>query len=186
MSACNLEYEWRSKRRPSAGSASPSKRRPSTARCTPGSPTRCSAAERGASSSEGRTATIGLGDLLQVSAGRGVRVNQGAAPVLHTNHALDPDITDDEDEDALMKSYPSSRHRLEVLQRVAAGASSVGDLVVALGNQEGFPDSICKGRSQAEPTQTAFSIIADCGSRALHICPGSQAEHRYYPILLPA
>jgi len=138
----------------------------------------------------GRSYLLGdaTGDIagVEVSAGRGVRVNQRAAPVLHTNHALDPDIRDDEDEDTLMKTYPSSRHRLQVLQRLSAGISSVGDLVVALKNQEGFPDSICKGRSHAEPTQTAFSIVADCGSRALHLCPGSPAEHIYYPILLPA
>jgi isopenicillin-N N-acyltransferase-like protein len=138
----------------------------------------------------GRSYLLGdaTGDIagVEVSAGRGVRVNQRTAPILHTNHALDPDIRDDEDEDALMRTYPSSRHRLEVLQRVASGVSSVGDLVAALGNREGFPDSICKGRSQAESTQTAFSIIADCGSRALYICPSSPAEHTYHPILLPA
>src|SRR4029450_12019836 len=119
-------------------------------------------------------------------ASRGVRVNQRTAPILHTNHAVDPDVRNDEDKDALMKSYPSSRHRLEVLQQIAPGISSVSDLVVALGNREGFPDSICKGRSQGEPTQTAFSIIADCGRRALHICPGSPADHTSHPILLPA
>jgi len=138
----------------------------------------------------GRSYLLGdaSGDIagIEVSAGGGVRVNQRAAPVLHTNHALDPDIKEDEDEHALMHTYPSSRHRLEVLQRVASGISSVDDLVVALRNREGFPDSICKGRSHAEPTQTAFSIIADCGSRALYICPGSPAEHSYHPILLPA
>jgi len=87
----------------------------------------------------GRSYLLGdaTGDIagVEVSAGRGVRVNQRVAPVLHTNHALDPDIRDDEDEDALMKTYPSSRHRLQVLQRVATGLSSVGDLIVALGNR---------------------------------------------------
>ena len=138
----------------------------------------------------GRSYLLGdaTGDIagVEVSAGRGVRVNQRAAPVLHTNHALDPAIRGDEDEGALMSTYPSSRHRLQVLQRLAAGMSSVGDLVGALANQEGFPDSICKGRSQGEPTQTAFSIVADCGNRALYLCPGSPAEHAYRPVLLPA
>jgi isopenicillin-N N-acyltransferase-like protein len=137
----------------------------------------------------GRSYLLGdaSGDIaaVEVSASRGVRVSERAGPVLHTNHALDPDIRDDEDEDALMKNYPSSRHRLAVLQRITAGVSSVGDVGVTLGNRDGFPDSICKGHSQAEPTQTAFSIIADCGSRALHLCPGSPAEHAYCPILLP-
>jgi isopenicillin-N N-acyltransferase like protein len=137
----------------------------------------------------GRSYLLGdaAGDVagIEVSASAGVRVNQHASPVLHTNHALDPDIKGDEDEDALMKSYPSSRHRLEVLRRVAAGVSSMDQVGAALGNREGFPDSICKGHSQAEPTRTAFSIIADCGRRMLHVCPGLPTESAYRPILLP-
>jgi isopenicillin-N N-acyltransferase-like protein len=138
----------------------------------------------------GRSYLLGdaAGDIagVEVSASRGVRVNQRVSPVLHTNHALDRDIKDDEDEDALMKSYPSSRHRLEVLQQIAPGISSVGDVGVTLRNQNGFPDSICKGYSQAEPTQTAFSIIVDCGSRALYIRSASLAGHSYHPVPLPA
>jgi isopenicillin-N N-acyltransferase-like protein len=76
---------------------------------------------------------------VEVSAGRGVRVFQGPRPILHTNHALHPDIRDDEDEHALMKTYPSSRQRLDVLQRVASSASSVDHVVGALQNREGFP-----------------------------------------------
>ncbi len=138
----------------------------------------------------GRSYLLGnsTGDVagVEVSAGRGVRVNQRAAPVLHTNHALDSDIRGDEDEAALMKTYPSSRHRLQVLQRLAPGTSSVDQLAAVLGNREGAPDSICKDHSEAEPTQTAFSVIADCGKRILHVCPGSPAVHAYHPILLPA
>jgi isopenicillin-N N-acyltransferase-like protein len=113
---------------------------------------------------------------VEVSAGRGVRVNQHAAPILHANHALHPDIKDDEDENALMKTYPSSRHRLEVLWRVASAASSVDDVVSALGNREGHPDSICKARSRIEQTQTAFSIIVDCGRRTR--CMSARARPR--------
>jgi isopenicillin-N N-acyltransferase-like protein len=138
----------------------------------------------------GRSYLLGdsTGDVagIEVSAGRGVCVNQRTVPVLHTNHALDSDIRADEDQAALMKSYPSSRHRLQVLQRFAPGISSVDHLAAVLGNREGVPDSICKDYSKAEPTQTAFSIIADCGKRVLHVCPGSPAVHAYHPILLPA
>ena len=123
---------------------------------------------------------------VELSVTRGMRATRGPGPILHTNHALHPDIGEDEDEDALTKTYPSSRNRLEVLRRIAAGATPVDGLFAALRNREGFPDSICKGLSRAEPTQTAFSIIADCGTRALHVCPGSPAEHSYHPILLPA
>jgi isopenicillin-N N-acyltransferase like protein len=111
-------------------------------------------------------------------------VNQREVPVLHTNHTLDSDIESDEDEDALMRTYPSSRHRLEVLRRMAPDASSVSQLMPILQNREGFPDSICKAPSEREPTQTAFSLIADCGNRMLHLRPGSPAEHAYRPIML--
>jgi isopenicillin-N N-acyltransferase-like protein len=123
---------------------------------------------------------------VEVSAARGLRVTRGPGPILHTNHALHSEIREDEDEDALMKTYPSSRHRLDVLRRVAANASSVDSVVAALENRQGFPDSICKGRSDAEQTQTTFSIIADCGRGILQVCSGSPAEHAYHPILLPA
>lgn len=77
----------------------------------------------------GRSYLLGdsTGDVagIEVSASRGVRVNQRMAPVLHTNHALDSDIGGGQDEAALMKSYSSSRHRLQVLQRFAPGVSSV-------------------------------------------------------------
>ena len=138
----------------------------------------------------GRSYLLGdsTGDVagIEVSAGHGVRVNQPKAPVLHTNHALDSDIRADEDQAALMKTYPSSRHRLQVLQRFAPGITSVEQLAAVLGNREGAPDSICKDHSEAEPTQTAFSIIVDCGKRVLHVCAGSPAVHGYRPILLPA
>jgi isopenicillin-N N-acyltransferase like protein len=123
---------------------------------------------------------------VEVSAARGLRITRGPGPILHTNHALHPDIGADEDEDALMKTYPSSRRRMNVLQRIAAGAAATDHIAAALGNREGSPNSICKSRSDAEATQTTFSIIVECGCRLLQVCPGSPAEHAYYPVLLPA
>jgi hypothetical protein len=120
---------------------------------------------------------------VEVSAGA-VRVNQDAAPVLHTNHALDPGTRGDEDEEALARTYPSSRHRLEVLRRRAAGAISVGQVAAILADREGVPDSICKRASPAEPTETLFSIIADCASRTLHLCSGQPADCGYQTIQL--
>ena len=123
---------------------------------------------------------------VEVSATRGLRATRGPGPILHTNHALHPDIGEDEDEDALTKTYPSSRHRLDVLRCIAAGVSATDHIAASLGNREGFPNSICKSRSDAEPSQTTFSIIAECRRRVLRVCPGSPAEQAYYPILLPA
>jgi predicted choloylglycine hydrolase len=123
---------------------------------------------------------------IEVSAACGLRVTRGPGPILHTNHAIHPDIGEDEDEDVLMQTYPSSRHRLGVLQRIAADPASVDDAIAALGNRDGAPDSICKSRSDAEATQTTFSIIVDCGRGRLLVCPGSPAEHAYCAVALPA
>jgi isopenicillin-N N-acyltransferase like protein len=123
---------------------------------------------------------------VEVSAARGLRVTRGPGPILHTNHALHPDIAEDEDEGALMKTYPSSRRRLDVLECIATAASAIDHVAAVLGNREGFPHSICKSPSTAEETQTSFSIIMECGRAILYVCPGSPADHPYYPILLPA
>ena len=111
--------------------------------------------------------------------------SRGPGRILHTNHALVAEIANDEDE-------PADAH-LPIEQAQAEGSSagrrqrvSRDHIAAALGNREGFPDSICKSPSDAEGTQTAFSIIAECGRGVLQVCPGSPAEHAYYPILLPA
>lgn len=123
---------------------------------------------------------------VEVSAARGLRVTRGPGPILHTNHALHPDIVEDEDEDTLMKTYPSSRHRLGVLQRIAADVSSADHVMTALKDRDGAPDSICKSRSDAEATETTFSIVVECGRGGLQVCPGSPAEHAYSAVALPA
>lgn len=122
---------------------------------------------------------------VEVSAGAGVQVTEGQGPILHTNHVLAAAIADDEDEAALMRTYPSSRHRLEILRRRAAQVSSPDQVMAILRDRDGFPDSVSKAQSDREPTQTAFSIVMDCGGRALSLCPGSPAAYPYLPILLP-
>ncbi len=150
-------------------------------------PTVSSALDRMASLTHmgGRSYLLGdaSGDVagVEVSAQRGMRVNQRSSPVTHTNHALDPHIADDEDEAMLMKTYPSSRRRYHVLQGLAARASCVDDVTAILRNKEGSPNSICKDPSEAEKTRTDFSLIVDCGNRTLYFCPGSPAEQAYRP-----
>lgn len=134
----------------------------------------------------GRSYLLGdaMGDVagIEISAGQAVRVNQRRSPVLHTNHALDADIRRDEDEAQLMRSYPSSRQRYDVLKRVAADTSTVSEVAAVLNNQDGFPNAIWKAPSADEPTETAFSVIVDCGSRILYIAPGSAQSHSYHSV----
>lgn len=136
----------------------------------------------------GRSYLVGdsSGDVagIEVSASRGVRVTRGGVPILHTNHALDLHIREDEDESLLMKTYPSSHRRLDTLRRFSTETSSVDSLMAVLRNRDGFPDSISKAPSDGEPTMTAFSIIADCGNHVVHVAAGPPADHAYRAFVL--
>jgi len=116
---------------------------------------------------------------VEVSARFGARLRPDGGPVLHTNHALDPEIRKDEDEHVLMQTYPSSRHRLDVLKRRSAGETSVAAIGALLSDREGYPDAVSKACSAGESTATLFSVIFDCAARCLHLCPGAPADHAY-------
>jgi isopenicillin-N N-acyltransferase-like protein len=120
---------------------------------------------------------------VEVSARFGARLNPGAGPILHTNHALDPDIRADESEARLMQTYPSSRHRFDALTRKQPQAPSVTSLAALLSDREGYPDAISKAHSAAEPTATLFSVIFDCAERTLHLCPGEPANGAYQRVV---
>jgi predicted choloylglycine hydrolase len=115
---------------------------------------------------------------VEVSARFGVRVNP-TGPILHTNHALDPEIRADETDAKLMGIYPSSRHRYEMLKRKHPAVPSVPSLAALLADRDGYPDAISKGSSNGEPSATLFSVIFDCAERALHLCAGEPANGVY-------
>jgi isopenicillin-N N-acyltransferase-like protein len=116
---------------------------------------------------------------VEVSAVHGARVNQTVSPVLHANHALDPEIATDEAGTGLEAIYPSSRHRQSVLQRKAPEQPTVGSIAALLSDMEGHPDAVAKTASAREPTATLFSVIFDCGGRALHLCAGTPTADSY-------
>jgi isopenicillin-N N-acyltransferase-like protein len=116
---------------------------------------------------------------VEVAAGVGARVTQVESPVLHTNHALDRDIAGDESEAMLQAAYPSSRHRYDVLRRRLRPELDKAAIMSLLADDEGYPDSVAKAASPAEPTATLFSVIFECGDRSLLLCPGSPAHHSY-------
>jgi len=116
---------------------------------------------------------------VEVAAQAGARVNQAASPVLHTNHALDPDIAREESAAMLAATYPSSRHRYDVLRRKLPAGPDVPAIAALLADEEGLPDSVCKVASPAEPSATLFSVIFECGARSLLLCPGAPAQHSY-------
>jgi len=116
---------------------------------------------------------------VEVSAASGARVNQINRPVLHANHALDPDVAADEAAVQLAATFPSSRHRQAILQRKAPQQATVESIAILLSDSEGHPDAIAKIASPDEPTATLFSVIFDCGGRALHLCAGTPAAGRY-------
>jgi isopenicillin-N N-acyltransferase-like protein len=116
---------------------------------------------------------------VEVAAGVGTRVNQGKSPVLHANHALDPDIAREESESVLQATYPSSRHRYDVLRRKLPPNSDAAAIMSLLADVEGYPDSISKATSPSEPTATIFSVVFECSARSLLLCAGAPANHSY-------
>lgn len=116
---------------------------------------------------------------VEVSAAHGARLHRTDGPVLHANHALDPAIAADESAPKLETVYPSSRHRQSVLQRKAPRRATIGSIAALLADTEGHPDGVAKTASAREPTATLFSVIFDCGSRALHLCAGTPTVGGY-------
>ena len=116
---------------------------------------------------------------VEVAARIGARINQRGSPVLHTNHALDGEIAADESAAELQATYPSSRHRYDVLRRKLPAQPDVSAIASLLADEEGHPDSISKAASPGEPSATLFSVIFECGARSLLLCPGAPAHHPY-------
>jgi isopenicillin-N N-acyltransferase like protein len=116
---------------------------------------------------------------VEVAAQSGTRVNQRSSPVLHTNHALDSDIAAAESDEELQATYPSSRHRYDMLRRKLPAQADAAAIAALLADEEGYPDSISKAASPGEPSATLFSVIFDCGARSLLLCPGAPARHPY-------
>jgi isopenicillin-N N-acyltransferase-like protein len=114
---------------------------------------------------------------VEVAARVGARVNQLGSPVLHTNHALDGDIAADESDTELQATYPSSRHRYDMLRCKLPAQADAAAIAALLADEEGYPDSISKAASPGEPSATLFSVIFDCGARSLLLCPGAPARH---------
>ena len=116
---------------------------------------------------------------VEVSARFGVRVNQVESPVLHANHALHPDIAADENEDLLMATHPSSRHRQDMLRRKFPPACTAESIALLLSDKEGAPNAISKTPSPEEPTATLFSAIFDCGENAMLLGLGAPGDRPY-------
>lgn len=116
---------------------------------------------------------------VEVSAACGVRIAQARSPVLHTNHALHPEVAADQFEERLMATYPSSRARLDRLRALAPGQPDLVAVKALLADRSGFPDSIAKAPSAGEPTATLFSVVFDCGGRTLYLCPGAPGQHPF-------
>jgi isopenicillin-N N-acyltransferase like protein len=115
---------------------------------------------------------------VEVSAA-GARVNQVDSPIVHTNHALDADISADESEATLLATYPSSRHRYDILRGKLPPRPDVAVIAALLADQDGHPDSVSKAASVREPSATLFSVIFDCGDRTLFLCSGAPSDHSY-------
>ena len=100
--------------------------------------------------------------------------------ITHTNHPLFPPIAVWEDVEAVARLYPSSRERLRAANRLPL--TSIDDIKTMLRDRAGAPDAICKSPSAREPTETAFSVIFDCGRREATIAIGRPDQNPYHRI----
>ncbi len=105
-------------------------------------------------------------------------VVEHSTSTVHTNHARSAEIATDEDRELLANTYPSSwdrQRRAEELTR-ADTTASVGSMRGWLMDHLGFPLSICRHESPAEPTVTAASVVFDCGARVAHVTIGNPCK----------
>jgi predicted choloylglycine hydrolase len=116
---------------------------------------------------------------LELSPECGVCELPKASRLAHTNHALLPATRAFEDESRLQAVYPSSRMRLEALEKVGVAAESVDDFMHALSDRANAPNAVSKTVSAQEYTVTAFSVIFDCGERVIYLCDGPPAAGTY-------
>lgn len=116
---------------------------------------------------------------VELSPGAGTCVLPAASRILHTNHALTAPIIAVEDETRLQAVYPSSRGRLKALEQAGKDANTVADVMAALRDRAGAPNSVSKTPSPAEPTSTAFSIVYDCSAGRFHLCGGPPSAGQY-------
>lgn len=138
----------------------------------------------------GRSYLLGdrAGDIcaIEVSAKSGTHFLPPADVHLHTNNALLPPTQNEECLDALSAIYPSSASRLVALENgLARGCLDVQGMKRLLCDETGAPNAVCKTASTDEPTETAFSIIMDCGRGELHFTSGKPSLDSYRKIVLP-
>lgn len=123
---------------------------------------------------------------VEVSAVSGANFFPVGQVQLHTNNTLLFATSQEEDTEALGRIYPSSATRLSSLRTACdREPASVDGVKRMLSNEVGAPDSVSKTSSEAEPTETAFSIILDCGRGELHVAGGRPACTPYRTISLP-
>ncbi|WP_198023437.1 hypothetical protein M728_005281 (plasmid) [Ensifer sp. WSM1721] len=116
---------------------------------------------------------------VELSPAAGVCVAPPGPRIFHTNNALLKPTRAVQNENQLQVAYPSSRSRLAALEDVGKGAITVADLMAALRDRTGAPDSVSKTISNREQTSTAFSVIFDCSQHALFLCGGPPSDGNY-------
>lgn len=123
---------------------------------------------------------------VEVSPTIGARLLRNAPVLFHTNHALDERAAAVQDKAALKRAYPSSQDRLKALRPHEYRLVGVKDVMIALSDRRGAPNAVAKMVSADEPTETAFSIIMECGSRRIHLCAGPPSKDRYLAPVPPS
>ncbi len=100
--------------------------------------------------------------------------------IVHTNHPLLPKTAMWEDVEQVARHYPSSRSRLRAARRFTL--TGIESITALLRDRSGAPDAICKSPSTGERTETAFSVIFDCGRQEARVAIGRPDQADFCPI----
>jgi isopenicillin-N N-acyltransferase-like protein len=109
-------------------------------------------------------------------------VDEAAHSMIHTNHPRFPAVAMWENGEAVARLYPSSHERLRAASSLPL--TSIDDIKVILRDRSGAPDAVCKSVSAREATETAFSVILDCGRREVLIAAGRPDLYSYQHLKL--
>jgi isopenicillin-N N-acyltransferase-like protein len=112
----------------------------------------------------------------------GYAVQRGADGwVGHANNFRDPGLAADEKLLAAMPDSARRTTRIDTLMAADSGSITLDDAKRWLSDHDGFPTSICRHATSAEPTamHSMYSVICEADKGRLHITHGNPCENPY-------
>ncbi|MEW6751060.1 MAG: C45 family peptidase [Candidatus Latescibacterota bacterium] len=107
--------------------------------------------------------------------------------LVHTNHALHPDLCRCAGGFPELIQSQARRQRMEALLRAAGTPLGVAHLQAALQDHQGYPRSICRHPNDSPGTgfwRSVFSVVADPQAGELYVSRGNPCQHPYHTYVL--